>query len=269
MTTSGNAELLDLARSIALEAGAHAARRRAEGVTIAATKSTAVDVVTEADRETEALIRARLADARPDDGILGEEEGGTAGTSGLTWVVDPIDGTTNYLYGIPHYAVSIAVVEGDGDPQTWRPLVGVVRNPAIDETFTAVAGEGSWLGGTRLHIPDPPPLERALIGTGFAYAAETRAEQGPTIAKLLPLVRDIRRLGTASLDLSAVGAGRLDAFFERTLSPWDHAAGGLVAVESGAVLLGRDGRAPDRDLVLAVHPALADQLMGLIVEFGG
>ncbi len=135
-------ELLDLARSIALEAGALAAKRRREGVEVADTKSSAVDVVTQADREVERLIRNRLADARPDDGILGEEEGGAqTGTSGLTWVVDPIDGTTNYLYGIPHYAVSIAVVEGDPDPLTWRDVVGVVHNPASGELYSAAVGE--------------------------------------------------------------------------------------------------------------------------------
>ena len=140
-------ELLDLARSIALEAGELAAQRRREGVEVAATKSTVVDVVTEADREVERLIRNRLADARPDDGILGEEEGGAqTGTSGLTWVVDPIDGTTNYLYGIPHYAVSIAVVEGEPDPLTWRDVVGVVHNPASGELYSAAVGEGACLG---------------------------------------------------------------------------------------------------------------------------
>ena len=136
-------ELLDLARTIALEAGALAARLRSEGVEVAATKSTLVDIVTEADREVEQLIRDRIAAARPDDGILGEEGGATGGTSGLTWVVDPIDGTVNYLYGFPHYAVSIAVVEGDPDPLTWTAVAGAVVNPAIGEVYEAERGGGA------------------------------------------------------------------------------------------------------------------------------
>ena len=225
-------ELLDLARTIALEAGALAALRRSEGVEVAATKSTLVDIVTDADREVEQLIRDRIAAARPDDGILGEEGGATGGTSGLTWVVDPIDGTVNYLYGFPHYAVSIAVVEGEPDPLTWTAVAGAVVNPAIGEVYEAERGGGARLNGAAIHVAEAVPLELALIGTGFAYAAETRGEQGALVARMLPLVRDIRRQGTASLDLAYIAAGRLNAYFERTLSPWDHAAGALIAREA-------------------------------------
>lgn len=253
-----NTELLSLARTIALEAGALAALRRREGVEVADTKSSVVDVVTEADREVERLIRNRLADERPDDGILGEEEGGAqTGTSGLTWVVDPIDGTTNYLYGIPHYAVSIAVVEGDPDPLTWRDAVGVVHNPASGELYSAAVGGGAWLGESRIHVAAPVPLAEALIGTGFAYASEMRGVQGAIVTGLLPHVRDIRRQGTASLDLCFVAAGRLNAYFERTLSPWDHAAGAIIAREAGAVVKGLGDAAPSRDFILAAEPALA------------
>jgi myo-inositol-1(or 4)-monophosphatase len=262
------AELLDLARTIALEAGALAAQRRREGVEVADTKSSVVDVVTEADREVERLIRGRLADARPGDGILGEEGGGHAGTSGLTWVVDPIDGTTNYLYGIPHYAVSIAVVEGEPDPLTWRGVAGAVFNPASGELFSAEVGGGAWLGETRLHVAPPVPLGEALIGTGFAYASEMRGVQGAIVTRLLPLVRDIRRQGTASLDLSFVAAGRLNAFYERTLSPWDHAAGAIIAREAGAVVKGLRDAAPSRDFILAAEPALAAQLEAELIAFG-
>jgi myo-inositol-1(or 4)-monophosphatase len=255
-----NTDLLALARTIALEAGELAARRRREGVEVADTKSSVVDVVTEADREVERLIRNRLADARPDDGILGEEGGGTSGTSGLTWVVDPIDGTTNYLYGIPHYAVSIAVVEGDPDPLTWRDVVGVVHNPANGELYSASIGEGAFLGETPIHVAAPVPLAEALIGTGFAYASEMRGVQGEIVTGLLPKVRDIRRQGTASLDLSYVAAGRLDAYFERTLSPWDHAAGALIAREAGAMVKGLGDAAPSRDFILAAEPGLALEL---------
>ena len=271
--TSGPSTLLDLARTITLEAGELASRRRGEGVEIAATKSTIVDVVTEADREVELLIRSRIADARPDDAILGEEGGSASGTSGLTWVVDPIDGTVNYLYGIPHYAVSIAIVEGEPDPLTWTGLVGCVLNPAIGELFTAARGGGAFLssGGhapAPIRVADPVPLELALINTGFAYNATTRGRQGEVVTRLLPLVRDIRRMGTASLDLCMVANGRTNAYVERTLSPWDHAAGALIAREAGAVVKGFGDAAPSRDLILAAEPALAARLEPLIVELG-
>ena len=258
--------LLALARSIAIEAGELAARRRAEGVTVAATKSTIVDIVTEADREVETLIRARIADARPEDAILGEEGGSSAGSSGLTWVVDPIDGTVNYLYGIPHYAVSIAVVEGEPDPATWTALAGCVVNPVTGEAFTASVGGGAFLGDDRLQLGDAPPLGQALVATGFAYSAEVRAQQGAVLQRLLPRVRDIRRQGTASLDLCFVAAGRCDVYFERTLSPWDHAAGALIAREAGAVVKGRGAAAPSRDFILAASPELAAEVERLLDE---
>ena len=266
-------ELLDLARAIALEAGELAALRRREGVEVAATKSTIVDVVTEADREVERLIRARILDARPHDAILGEEDGSSSGTSGLTWVVDPIDGTVNYLYGIPHYAVSIAVVEGDPDPLTWTGLHGCVLNPAIGELFTGSRGDGAFLsrdGGpeTAIRAADPVPLELALINTGFAYAAQTRGRQGEVVTGMLPMVRDIRRFGTASLDLCMVANGRTNAYFERTLSPWDHAAGAIIAREAGALVKGFGDAAPSRDFILAAEPQLAARLEPLLIELG-
>jgi myo-inositol-1(or 4)-monophosphatase len=253
-------ELLDLARDIALRAGQLAALRRHEGVEVAASKSSPVDIVTEADRETEALIRGLLADARPNDGFLGEESGSGSSSSGLTWVVDPIDGTVNFLYGLPHYAVSIAVVEGEPDPLTWTALAGVVVNPAIGEVFTATAGGGAFLGEQPIRVADAVPLSQALVATGFAYDSVMRGRQGELVARLLPLVRDIRRQGTASLDLCFVAAGRYNAYFERTLSPWDHAAGALVAREAGATVKGRGDAAPDRDFILAAHPDVAAAL---------
>jgi myo-inositol-1(or 4)-monophosphatase len=260
--------LLDLACVIAIEAGELAAQRRREGVEVAATKSTIVDVVTEADREVERLIRDRISRQRPDDAILGEEGGASSGTSGLTWVVDPIDGTVNYLYGIPHYAVSIAVVEGDPDPLTWTGLHGCVLNPAIGELFTGSRGEGAFLGGTPIHVADPVPLELALINTGFAYASAIRGKQGEVVTRMLPMVRDIRRFGTASLDLCMVASGRTNGYFERTLSPWDHAAGAIIAREAGAVVKGFGAAAPSRDLILAAEPELAARLEPLLIELG-
>lgn len=261
-------DLLSIARTIALEAGALAKLRRSEGVEVAASKSSPVDVVTEADRETERLIRSRLAELRPDDGILGEEGLTTSGTSGLNWIVDPIDGTVNFLYGIPHYAVSIAVVEGDPDPLTWRALAGAVLNPATGELFTATAGGGAFLGENRIEVADSVPLSQALVATGFAYDSAMRGRQGRVIAELLPLVRDIRRQGTASLDLCFVAAGRYNAYFERTLSPWDHAAGALIAREAGATVKGLGDAAPSREFILAAQPEVAALLEPTLLELG-
>ena len=268
-------DLLALAHRIALEAGALAKLRRSQGVTVAASKSSPVDIVTEADRETERLIRDALATARPSDGFFGEESGAEAGTSGLTWVVDPIDGTVNFLYGIPHYAVSIAVVEGEPDPLTWTALAAVVVNPASGELFTATAGGGAFLGGEPIGVAPAVDLSQALVSTGFAYDAGERGRQGTLVSQLLPMVRDIRRMGTASLDLCFVACGRVNAYYERTLSPWDHAAGALIAREAGATVKGLGNAAPSRDFILAAHPELAVRLewelvrLGLQVEAGG
>ena len=261
-------DLLRIARDTALAAGELAALRRAEGVTVAASKSSPVDIVTEADRETEALIRGLLVDARPGDGFFGEESTATVGESGLTWVVDPIDGTVNFLYGIPHYAVSIAVVEGEPDPLTRRALAACVFNPATGEVYTATEGGGAVLGETPIRVAPAVPLGQALVGTGFAYDSGMRGVQGDLVARLLPGIRDIRRMGTASLDLCAVAAGRLNAYFERTLSPWDHAAGALIAREAGATVKGLRDAAPSRDFILAAEPELAERLEARLVELG-
>jgi myo-inositol-1(or 4)-monophosphatase len=253
-------ELLTIASTIALRAGELARKRRTEGIEIAGTKSSPVDVVTEADRETEALIRSLLADARPHDGFFGEESGTEAGTSGLNWIVDPIDGTVNYIYGVPHYAVSIAVVQGEPDPLTWSALAGVVINPATGELFSATLGGGAHLDGVPIAVADAVPLSQALVATGFAYNSATRSEQGAVVAGLLSRVRDFRRMGTASLDLCFVASGRVNAYFERTLSPWDHAAGALIAREAGATVKGLHDQAPSHRLILAAHPAVALEL---------
>ena len=262
------ADLLTIAHTVAIRAGELAKLRRSEGVEVADTKSSAVDIVTEADRETEALIRGLLADARPHDGFLGEESGSGQSTSGLTWVVDPIDGTVNYLYGIPHYAVSIAVVEGDPDPTTWTALAGCVVNPATGEVFTASKGAGAWLANKPIRVAPPVELSQALIATGFAYDSAMRGRQGAIIAALLPEVRDIRRQGTASLDLCFVASGRYNAYFERTLNPWDHAAGALIAAEAGATVKGWAEAAPSRDFIIAGHPDVAASLEEKLAVLG-
>lgn len=261
-------ELLDLATRIATQAADLVALRRREGVAVADRKTSSVDVVTHADRESEQLIRSLLAEARPDDSFFGEESGASVGTSGLTWVVDPIDGTVNYLYGIPHYAVSIAVVEGEPDPTTWRALAGAVVNPDGRETYTATVGGGSFLNGEPLRVAEAVDLSEALIATGFSYLEEVRVEQGAVIAQLLPQVRDIRRMGTASLDLCMVASGRVNAYFERCLNPWDHAAGALIAREAGATVKGRGDSREGKDFILAAEPTVAALLDAALMQHG-
>ena len=266
MTHPSSTELLDLARTVALTAGALANRRRAEGVEIAASKSSPEDIVTAADREVELHVRNLLADARPHDGFCGEESDAIQGSSGLTWVVDPIDGTVNYLYGIPFYAVSIAVVEGDPDPATWNALAGTVVNPALGEVFTASAGGGAWLGDQRLHVNHDVPLSLALAGTGFSYEATRRVWQANVLSGLIGQVRDIRRIGSAALDLCSVACGRLDLYFERGLNPWDHAAGALIAREAGARVGGLQADAEGRDLLIAAAPSLFTQVEPVLAD---
>jgi len=259
-------DLLRIARDTASAAGALALQRRREGVEVANTKSTPLDVVTHADKETEALIRSMLSDARPNDGFLGEESGGGDGTSGLTWVVDPIDGTVNYLYGIPSWSVSIAVVEGEADPLSWTALAAAVINPTNEEIFTAARGRGAYLGETRIHVNEEVPLERALVGTGFAYSVPSRTAQLEVLNELLPRVRDVRRIGSAALDLCSVACGRLDAYYERGLQPWDQAGGALIAAEAGATVIGAARRPANHELTLAAVPGLAASLLKIVSD---
>ncbi|GIT81540.1 inositol monophosphatase [Leifsonia sp. LS1] len=266
---TSNAELRDIAVSIAKRAAAIVQQRRRDGVEIAASKSSVSDIVTRADREAEELIRGALSAARPADGFLGEESGAEAGTSGLTWVVDPIDGTVNYAYGIPDYAVSIAVVEGDPDPASWRTLAGAVVAPERGDVFAAALGEGATLNGGPLRVNGAVELPVALVGTGFSYDAETRMRQAEFVGRLIGEVRDIRRIGSAALDLCGLAAGRLDAYYERGLNPWDHAAGALVAREAGARVGGLDGGPEGRRLLLAAAPGLYEALEPRIAAFFG
>ncbi|WP_242087862.1 inositol monophosphatase family protein [Microbacterium lacticum] len=248
-------DLLLLAEQIAREAGELARRRRDEGVRIAATKSALADIVTEADREVETLIRARLAAARPGDGFLGEESGAERGSTEITWVVDPIDGTVNYAYGIPHYAVSIAAVAGEPDPELWSAQAGVVFAPVTGDLFRAARGSGAWLGPDRLAVSRPTDAG-ALLATGFGYDPATHAGDLERVRTVMPLARDLRRAGAASLDLAYVAAGRLDGYFERGLAPWDHAAGALLVEEAGGVVGGAPGGRPGRQMTIAAGPDL-------------
>jgi myo-inositol-1(or 4)-monophosphatase len=262
------AALLDLARRIAVQAAEFALAARRVGVEVAATKSTPTDIVTATDRETETLIRSLILAARPDDGILGEEGMDHVGTSGINWVVDPIDGTVNFLYGIPAWAVSIAVVEGSPEPGGWTALAGVVANPVTGEIFEATAGGGARLGSRDLSVNTGVPLGQALIGTGFSYSAERRRAQAEVLLEVLPRVRDVRRAGSAALDLCALAAGRLDAYYERGLNPWDHAAGALIAREAGAQVGGIGGGHENVELLVAAEPALYAELAAALRDAG-
>ncbi|HET6698979.1 MAG TPA: inositol monophosphatase family protein, partial [Nocardioidaceae bacterium] len=219
--------LLDLARTTALEAAELVRRERRGGVEVAATKSSPIDIVTEVDHAAERLIYDRLLGARPDDGFLGEEGGSAESATGVTWVVDPIDGTVNFLYGIPQYAISIAA------RQRGRSVAGVVVNVQSGEVFAATLGGGATCDGHPVRVRERVVLSQRLVLTGFNYVAEVRALQAPAVAALVTRVRDIRRLGSAALDLGAGAAGRADAFVEEGLNDWDMAAGALIATEAG------------------------------------
>ncbi|WP_052226617.1 inositol monophosphatase family protein [Microbacterium mangrovi] len=262
------AALERLAVALVREGGTLARRRRAEGVRIAATKSAVADIVTAADREVEELLRARLAEFRPDDGFLGEESGAEPGSTGVTWVVDPIDGTVNYAYGIPTYATSVAAVFGEPDPQTWTALAGAVYNPVTGELFRAALGQGAWseqdaepdAAPRRLHVNDEPGPAGALVATGFGYDPATHAGDLARVERVMPFARDIRRAGSAALDLAFVAAGRLDGYFERGIHPWDHAAGALLVTEAGGVIGGEPGGYPGNTMTIAAGPGLFDRI---------
>jgi myo-inositol-1(or 4)-monophosphatase len=248
--------LVDLASAVAREAGALLLDGLDRTRELVETKSSGTDMVSEMDRASERLIAEALLGARPDDGIVGEEGSAVAGTSGLRWVVDPLDGTTNYLYGIPGWNVSIAAEGPDG------VVAGVVYDPVHDELFTALRGGGARRNGVPIAASGVTDLSLALVATGFGYQPERRRAQGAVVAGLLPDIRDIRRGGAAAVDLCAVACGRVDAFYERGLAWWDLAAGGLIAVEAGAELTALDGGPVTPGSVVAAAPGIATALRG-------
>lgn len=229
---SAHDALLTVATDAARAAGALLLERYAAGpATGVHSKSTPTDLVSQTDIDTEALIRSRLRAARPDDALMGEEGDDVPGTSGLRWVVDPLDGTIDFLYGIPQWSVSVAVEDAEG-----RTLAGVVLDPLRDELFAATADGPPTCNGVVLERRPAPELEAALVATGFAYSAEVRAAQAQVLGALLPRVRDIRRFGSAALDLVWTAAGRCDAYWERGTQRWDVAAGALVCERAGLVV---------------------------------
>ena len=258
-------QLLKIATRIAHEAGAGALARvagpdarhalRAD----ASAKSSATDLVSAADRESEQIIVTRLSEERPDDGILGEEGATRSSASGIEWIVDPIDGTTNFLYGHGSFAVSIGAYEGD------TGIAGVVFDPIRNETFAAVRGGGATRNGQPLHAPqDAPPLGEVLLGTGFHYLASRRLRQARLLIDVLPAVRDIRRQGAAALDICSVASQRLDAYYEAELQPWDIAAGLVIATEAGYRHEVLDLGAELERTLLVAHPLLLGPIRDLL-----
>lgn len=258
-------ELADLAVGVAREAATLVRGRAQREVTVADTKTSPIDVVTEADKASEELVRGRILARRPADAFLGEEGDDVPGTSGVRWIVDPIDGTVNFLYGIPQYAVSIAA-EVDGDV-----VVGVVLDVAKGVEYVARPGADGRTVATRDGVPisvrGPAPLAERLIATGFSYVAEVKVHQAAAVAHLLPRIRDIRRLGSCALDLCHVAEGIIDGYVEEGVNLWDHAAGGLIARAAGAAT--RTGRgAGGRTLLLCAPSHGLDELLGATLEAG-
>lgn len=257
-------ELLDLAVAAAHGAGAMLLNRfggPARGVT---SKTTPTDLVSDADREAERFIVSLLEESRPDDGILSEEGREAGSASGLTWVIDPLDGTVNYLFGIPQWAVSVAVQDAEGG------VVGVVHHPGAGETFSAVRGQGARLNGGPVTVSERSDLASALIGTGFSYDAGARREQAQLLGRVLPRVRDVRRAGSAALDLCSVACGRLDGFYEAPTEPWDKAAGVLIIEEAKGTV--SEMPPPIQGVsagVIAAGAGLHDRLRSLVLGEGG
>ncbi len=252
------AELASVALAAAQGAAALAAAGFGRAQSGIDTKSSATDMVSEIDRDAEELISTLVGEARPDDGLLGEEGTSRGGTSGIRWVVDPLDGTTNYLFGIPAWSVSVAA-ERDG-----RPIVGVVTDPSSGDVWAAAEGRGTRCNGTPQRVAEARSVvATALVATGFGYRAERRRWQAGVVSRLLPEVRDIRRFGSAALDLCWVAGGRFDAYYEWGLNPWDLSAGTVICREAGGVVDTLDDR-----LILATTPSLSGPLAELLAASG-
>jgi myo-inositol-1(or 4)-monophosphatase len=250
--------LTELACRLAVDAGDRALAGQRASAAGLSTQSTATDLVTVHDRSAEATIVAGLTAARPDDGVVGEEGTAHSGTSGVSWLVDPIDGTTNFVYGLQHWATSIAAVDAEG------ALAGAVYVPALGELFAAGRGRGATLNGHPIRCSDRDELALALVATGFGYAPSVRVAQAGLLTHVLGEVRDIRRLGSAAIDLCHVACGRVDAYYEAGLSPWDAAAGELIAREAGCRSGDFAGGPPDPAELLVAAPAIFDELAGLL-----
>lgn len=228
------------------------------------TKSTATDVVTLMDQRAEAFIVAELGKHRPDDAILGEEGANQVGSSGFQWVIDPIDGTVNYLHRVPHWCVSIGLME----QSSGLALAGVVFVPTLDQMYISSAGLGAWVverGSPReLKVSGCTDLSQALMGTGFGYSSARRASQARVLQEVLPKVADIRRLGSCAVDLCLVADGVLDGYYERGVNAWDHAAGELIAREAGAISSGLFGKPIGNDMIVVANPDIHSDLVAIL-----
>jgi myo-inositol-1(or 4)-monophosphatase len=251
-------ELLELATRLAREAGALALAGRRNTVLERNTKSSTTDLVTQHDRAAEALIVERLLTDRPTDAVVGEEGAPLQGTSGYAWFLDPIDGTTNFVYDLPPWSTSVAVAYGGST------VAGAVYVPVADELFAARLGGGATLNGTPIRCSDETDLSLALVATGFSYQPARRAAQAAAIGRLIAEIRDIRRSGSAAVDLCWAAAARVDAYFEQHLNSWDAAAGELIARESGCITSDFDGGPADPSNIVAATPAIHAALLDLI-----
>lgn len=253
-------ELLNVAEELARAAGDMALRGRKSGDVAATTKSSPTDMVTQYDKASEELITSGLASRQPHDGIIGEEGSSVSGTSGITWHIDPIDGTSNFYFDIPMWAVSIGAVDSHG------PLIGVVYAPALGEMYTAIRGEGAFLNGSPIHVRDNSHLSDALVCTGFSYRVHERTQHAQRVASMITHIRDIRRFGAAAIDLCFVACGRYDAYFEEHLHSWDLVAGQVIATEAGALVTNYTGESVTPAQVLAAQPGVQQQLIQLIAQ---
>lgn len=258
--THDTSELLGLAVDISRRAGALLLERFHQPARGVETKTTATDPVSDADRDAESLILTAVREQRPDDGVLAEEGGSGESHSGLTWVIDPLDGTVNFLFGIPVWCVSIGLEDASGG------LVGVVHDPNRDETFTATRGGGARLNGAPIQVSARRELASALVGTGFSYDPARRRDQATKVAEVLPVVRDVRRAGSAALDLCSLACGRLDAFYEAPMEPWDRSAGELIAREAGALLVDLPAQPGAPPGVIGANPHLHGPFAQLVLR---
>lgn len=257
------AELLALAEPITVEVADHLRASLAGDGPAITSKSTPTDLVTELDTWSEAHITERLLAARPDDAVQGEEGANVAGTSGVTWCIDPIDGTVNFVHGIPGFCVSIAAIV-DG-----RTVAGVVASPLHGEVFTATLGGGAFLDGSPIRCASPESVARSVVATGFGYDPVRRTRQAEVVARVIGQIADIRRFGAAAVDLCWVACGRVDGYWEVGLNPWDHAAGALIAREAGAIVTGAsEGTEPSEHFTLAAPPATWPDLAALLAAAG-
>jgi myo-inositol-1(or 4)-monophosphatase len=253
-------ELRSIAEQLARAAGDMALAGRKSGDVTATTKSSPTDMVTQYDKASEDMITAGLRELRPDDGIIGEEGASREGTSGITWHIDPIDGTSNFYFDIPMWAVSIGAVDENG------PLAGAVYAPALGDMFTAARGEGAVLNGAPIAVRNNTLLSDALVCTGYSYRASEREVHARRVASMVSKIRDIRRFGAAAIDLCFVACGRYDVYFEEHLHSWDLIAGQIIATESGAVVTDFSGDAVTPRQVLASQPGVHAAMIQLIAD---